>query len=121
MPDFYWENLGIGQNSSEFRVPRQASKEVRFPTQHSALSTPEGHWGATAVLGSHATPTPLATTGGTPLRVRGFAIDGNRQDCDPLTATQWLLKSGNPPTGVAPQVEQVASLGMEKTDFHPAL
>ncbi|WP_375472142.1 hypothetical protein [uncultured Nostoc sp.] len=34
--------LGIGQNSSvsvsgafsPFRVPRQASKEVRFPTQH---------------------------------------------------------------------------------------
>jgi len=25
------------------------------------------------------------STGRKPLRVRGFAIDGNRQDCDPLT------------------------------------
>ncbi|MEH2317392.1 hypothetical protein [Nostoc sp.] len=35
--------LGIGQNSSEFRVPSK-SKEVRFPTQHSALMRGIGHW-----------------------------------------------------------------------------
>ncbi|MGF1938848.1 MAG: hypothetical protein RM347_031595 [Nostoc sp. ChiQUE02] len=37
--------------------------------------------------------TTLATTEGTSLRVRGIAIGGNRQDCDPLTATQCLPKT----------------------------
>ncbi|MEH2317389.1 hypothetical protein [Nostoc sp.] len=49
----FWQQVGnwawgIGQNSSEFRVPssefRVPSKEVRFPTQHSQLSTDQGHW-----------------------------------------------------------------------------
>ncbi|MEH2329018.1 ATP-binding protein [Nostoc sp.] len=79
-------------------IPPCEIRGVGFCREHQ----PNGCGGATPVfsqgetpraMGSHATPTPLATTGGTP-------------------ATQWLLKSGNPPTGVAPQVEDVALWGV---------
>ncbi len=42
------------------------------------------------------------------LRVRSFAIDGNRQDCDPLTAARTILDQGRGATKSAqvPRVER---------------